>query len=231
MYSARTWKEIKSWPKDKNKNYHIAPNGTRIKLGYNIDMPYGEITFGDCTEIGNHTYIGKCFRGGERVKIGNGCEIGNFVNLGNNVTLEDNVVLNDNVKIGNYVKLKFGESSEKLIHEKINELCRIGKPLYAWKWVTKDRKSPNFDLRFPVIEYHKNSIIEVDGPRNDKQYDKGIHLCTIGTRLEYTNISLYVDLNTPLIHLLVEYKPEDILFPGLPGYNDTIRVRKIKVLE
>lgn len=228
MYTARSWEEIKSWPKDNDCEFHIAPNGTRIRLGYDVDIQ-GDLTFGDRTHIGKKSIIKRDVTLGRGVYIGEHSVIGEWVRLGNCVTLGKNVILGNKVRMGDHVTIKNNVTSMQLVINKISELCKVGRPLVGWKWVTKDRKSPNFDKRYPILKYEKNTIVKSKGDVSDQLCGKGIHICPVGIRPEYTDYCSW--FGHKLIHLLVEYMPEDILFPGLPGYSDKLRVRRVKVLE
>jgi len=153
--------------------------------------------------------------------------LGDEVMLGNDVTLGDQVTLGDWVRLGDRVRLGRGVTSMQIIQQRIDALIHAGQPLRAWKWVTQERQSPNFDGG-TAIEYPKDAVIEAEGEVSDQQCAPGLHILPVGVRPEHAGLC---SADHGLIPLLVEYQPEDILFPGLPGNSDKIRVRKLRVLE
>ena len=158
---------------------------------------------------------------GDRVRLGNAVQLGDGVTLGNWVQLSDGVQLGNHVRLGECV------TSTQIIQDRIAALIRAGRPLLAWKWVTPERKSPNFDGG-SSIEYPKDAVIEAEGEVSDQQCAPGLHLLPVGVLPEHAGLC---SAEHYFIPLLVEYQPEDILFPGLPGNSDKIRVRKLRVLE
>ena len=127
--------------------------------------------------------------------------------------------LGDRASIGN------GETSLHLA-----ELIRAtytGKVLFS-KWVTSERKSPNFDGGTPV-EYPVGAVLEVpDAQFNDQQCAPGLHVLRYGYRPEWCGLC---GPSHDLVELHVEVDAEDICFAGLPGNDTKFRVRKLRVLD
>jgi len=133
------------------------------------------------------------------------------------------VKLGDRVTLGNGVWLGDGVTSDSLNQDFISHLPEM---FTAWKWVTPDRKSPNFDGG-TVIDYPVNQIIEGTGTRNDQQCGPGLHVLRKGYRPEWCGLCS-ADHN--LMALDVEVRREDVLFGGLPSMDAKLRVRRLKVL-
>jgi hypothetical protein len=161
--------------------------------------------------------------GWRRLPNGNCVKLGNDVKLGNCVTLGNDVKLGNCVKLGNDVKLGNCVTSAQLNAEFIAAMPEV---FLAWKWVTKERQSPNFDGG-TVIDYPPGAIIEAVGVRNDQQCGLGLHVLRVGYRPEWCGLC---DPDHRFICLEVEVRREDVLFGGLPTMDTKLRVRKLKVL-
>ena len=222
---------IKAWPKN-DEGWYVAPNGNRVQLADEVTLGYwvqlgNYVRLGNRVQLGNDVRLGDWVRLGNCVRLGNDVRLGDWVRLGYGVRLGDRVRLGDEVQLGNGVRLGDGVSSAQIIQDRIDALIRAGRPLLAWKWVTPQRKSPNFDGG-SSIEYPKDAVIEAEGDVSDQQCAPGLHVLPVGVRPEHAGLC---SAEHYFIPLLVEYQPEDILFPGLPGNSDKIRVRKLRVLE
>jgi len=140
--------------------------------------------------------------------------------------LFENAVLESLTNIPSNCELDAGTTSLSLVKKHINALLEVGKPILGWKWVTHDRMSPNFDGG-TVIHYEKGAVIEAEGELSATQCAPGLHILPVGVWPEYVGLCDPGHTNMPL---LVEYQPEDILFPGNPDGGGKIRVRKLRVL-
>ena len=131
----------------------------------------------------------------------------------------------DWVKLGNGVILGNGVTSAGLNQIFISNLPPI---FEAWKWVTRDRMSPNFDGGNP-IEYSKGAIIkEPAATVSDQQCDVGLHVLRSGYRPEWAGLC---GADHELICLRVEIHREDVCFGGLPTMDNKLRVKRLKVLD
>ena len=148
---------------------------------------------------------------------------------GDEVILGDRVKLGNRVTLGNEVKLGDGVTSTKLnIEFKRNLQKQFGDKFITWKWVTKDRMSPNFDGGIP-IKYEKGAIIrEPESIESDKQCDVGLHVLRFGYRPEWCGLC---KADHDLIKLDVEVAVKDVCFAGLPTMDYKLRVRELRVLE
>ena len=156
---------------------------------------------------------------GRRVTLGDGVTLGNWVKLG------DGVTLGDECKLGNGVTL-----GDRVTSSDLNEIFRahFAGPQTFWKWVTKERQSPNFDGG-TQLTYEQGAVIEEpDAPISDQQCTVGLHVLRPPYRPEWLG---QCEAGHDLICLRVEVLPEDICFAGLPTMDAKIRVRKLTVLD
>ena len=132
------------------------------------------------------------------------------------------------VKLGDGVNLGDGVTSESL-----NEALRLAYSHIAaehifTKWVTSERKSPNFDGGI-LIEYNKGAVIEEPEAKvSDRQCAVGLHVLRYGYRPEWIGLC---GADHELIPLRVWVKSEDIMFAGLPTMDAKIRVRRLEVID
>jgi len=213
---------IRSWPAD-SSGWHVGPTGDDVKLG-------NYVTLGDRVTLGDGVKLGTYVTLGARVTLGDDVKLGNYVTLGDDVTLGDRVTLGDDVKLGNYVTLgddvKLGDGVTSL---ELSEYFRSVLPpcFTATKWVTPDRKSPNFDGG-TTIDYPAGAIICATGTADDQQCAPGLHVLRLGYRPEWCGLC---DVNHNLIPLTVKIMREDVLFAGLPGNDIKLRVRRLEVID
>ena len=132
----------------------------------------------------------------------------------------------EHIKLGNDVKLGNGVTSGAL-NQQFREMYH-GDVIFT-KWVTPDRKSPNFGGNGTVIEYPVGAVIECpEAETTDKQCDVGLHVFRRGYRPEWAGLC-GAEHDYIAIDVLVQC-PDDICFGGLPGNDAKLRVRKLKVL-
>jgi len=173
-------------------------------------------------KLGNGVKLGYYVKLGDYVKLGNNVRLGDYVKLGNDVQLGNDVKLGNNVRLGDHV------TSEGL-NEEFRDILRkqFGETFIAWKWVTKDRQSPNFDggtkLTYPV-----GTICETVGVVSDQQCGPGLHVLRMGYRPEWVGLC---PADHDLICLHVRVRVEDVLFAGLPTMDAKLRVRRLEVLD
>ena len=141
------------------------------------------------------------------------------VQIGNWATIGDGAVIGDGAKIGD------GATTLDLA-EQIRASHHGRGRIRAWKWITQDRMSPNFDGGEPV-HYPIGATVEAEGEANDQQCGPGLHVLRVGVRPEW--VGLCPDTHD-LICAEVEFDAEDILFAGLPGCDAKWRVRKLVVV-
>jgi len=148
--------------------------------------------------------------------------LGDGVKLGYGVKLGDWVTLGDGVKLGDRVR------SDGLNAEFRNVFTKAGESHIFVKWVTPDRKSPNFDGG-TVLEYPRGAIIEAPSAViSDQQCDVGLHVLRPGYRPEYVGLC---SAEHDFIPLRVRVRSEDICFAGLPTMDAKLRVKRLEVLE
>jgi hypothetical protein len=98
--------------------------------------------------------------------------------------------------------------------------------MHAWKWVTQDRMSPNFDGGVP-LKYSDGDVVRAGGKANDRQCASGLHVLSVGVWPEWCGLC---DPGHDLIPLLVAAPTDKILFGGLPGDMDKRRVAELRVI-
>ncbi|MCI0563854.1 MAG: hypothetical protein MN733_35715 [Nitrososphaera sp.] len=199
--------------------------GRRAKIG-------GYAKLGIRVIIGERVWLGKLARIGaySRIKdcvtLGNRVALGECVIIGENVTLGDDVFLTDYVTLGDYAALGDGIDSRSLSKDFLSLYMRSESHIFT-KWVTKDRRSPNFDGG-ECIAYPIGGILEVkDAVASDRQCASGLHVLRYGHRPEWYGLC---EADHDLMAIDVEVASADILFAGLPTMDAKLRVRKLKVL-
>ena len=132
------------------------------------------------------------------------------------------------VKLGDGVTLGDGASSIEINKYYIDYYIVQASTHIFWKWVTKERFSPDFDSGTP-LEYIKGATIEVeDAIVSDQQCGKGLHVMKFGGRPEWAGLC---KANHDFVPLRVKVDSKDILFAGLPTMDDKLRVKKLTVLD
>jgi hypothetical protein len=71
------------------------------------------------------------------------------------------------------------------------------------------------------------AVIEADGEASDQQCDSGLHVFRVGVRPEWHGLC---EPDHDLVMVEVEVDGDDILFGGMPGNMDKLRVRRLRVL-
>ena len=228
--------EILSWPK--KNGWHVCPStGDRVELGDEVKLgdkvtlgnwvtPGNWVTLGDRVTLGNWVKLGDRVTLGDRVKLGNWVKLGDRVTLGDSVMLGDRVTLGDSVMLGDRVTLGDGETSENLAS--LFRAAMTEESYTLTKWVTRDRKSPNFDGGTTIHYGVGDIIVEGGGEVSDKQCATGLHVFVRGYRPEWDGLC---GADHDYIAIDVRVAREDILFAGLPGNHAKLRVRKLEVLS
>ncbi len=177
-------------------------------------LPDIGMQLGDRVTLGDRVKLGDWVKLGDEVKLGDGVKLGDWVKLGNGVTL------------GNGVRLGDGVTSAKLAQDFRNFYISAAPSHIFSKWLTPERRSPNFDGGTP-LHYPVGATMDSTGTASDQQCAPGLHVLRQGHRPEWYGLCS-PDHN--LIAVDVEVRSEDILFAGLPTNEGKFRVKKLKVL-
>ena len=206
----RSWPIIDGWYKD-------AETGLRVTLGNRVTLS-DYVTLGDLVTLGNRVTLGDGATLGNGVKLGDGVTLGNLVTLGDGVKLGNLVKLGDGVKLGDHVtSLALAAQIRATLHGTIR----------LTKWVTRDRKSPNFDGG-TVIDYPVGAVIRDEGVADDHQCGPGLHVMRHGYRPEWAGLC---DPGHDYMAIDVDVEAEDVLFAGLPGNDAKWRVKELRVVS
>jgi len=155
--------------------------------------------------------------------LGNYCTLGNNCTLGNYCTLGNNCTLSNYCTLGNDCTLGDDWSSSHHINEVINRYKQFGDNHIFIKWVTEDRKSPE---EYGKLTYNVGDIVEEPTiEKSDQQCTNGIHVFRVGVHPNECGYAFGA-----VIPIMVKVHSNDIVFPGLPGNMDKLRVRKCEVL-
>ncbi|MCI0560726.1 MAG: hypothetical protein MN733_19760 [Nitrososphaera sp.] len=199
--------------------------GRRVKIGAYAKLGIG-VSIGVNVYLGELARIGAYSRIKDRVTLGNRVALGESVIIGENGDLGDDVALSDYVTLGDNVVLGDGIDSGSLSKDFLSLYMRSESHIFT-KWVTKDRRSPNFDGGEPIA-YPIGGILEVkDAIASDQQCAPGLHVMRYGHRPEWYGLC---EADHDLMAIDVEVASADILFAGLPTMDAKLRVRKLKVL-
>lgn len=199
--------------------------GSLTEIGAHVMIDWKSF-IGSESEIWDGTRIGENFQCGERVviedvvvishnvKFLSWCRIGSHARIGNDVSLDNSTIIQRNAVIAD------GTSSGTLRNSLKWGYLDEGDTHVFWKWVRKDRSSPDEDRGDRAV-YSKGATI-------DGSY-YGIQVVRPGYRPEWVGLVSSPDHKLVPVKVLVNV--EDILNPGLPGNDAVVCVRKLQVMS